>query len=305
MRIELASIRYTNIPSEFQAALQWLDELEIRYSLARFNDYRTILDTLESARVAGTNLFVAAKGFNAFPALFEANDLATIHEGLAGRSLSAPLRRKLAEIVEGPHSYVEENPKSGTNQPRNTAFELSVTAQLTRAGFAVQQDDGLADVVAFLGSSKVILECKRPQSKTGVSTAIRKARDQLDTRYQNPYDADATGFIALDVTKLLNPDFLIATEEPVAAMKTRIDSAMNELIEDHNELWDRVRDQRTAGVLLRYSELAWSEQRRTMEWRYKYGVSPFTRRSDERVSVVKAVEAALNRLALSDGTPIA
>jgi hypothetical protein len=158
---------------------------------------------VEAERVAGTNLYVVAERLNAFVPIFEANEVVTIHRVLASKGLDAYLSSKLREFVSGPESYVDEKPKAGSNKARNTGFELSVIANLAMAGLTIQQEDGLADVVARLEGATVIVECKRPQSEAHMERAICDARDQLVTRYKSRRQIrpHTTGIIALDLTK--------------------------------------------------------------------------------------------------------
>jgi hypothetical protein len=79
---------------------------------------------------------------------------------------------------------------------------------------------------------------------------------------------------------------------------------MDALILRYAKVSDRVRDKRTAGVLLRHSELAWNEADRRMSWTYKFGITPLTNRTAVRVDVVRRVQQALDRAALSEGTPL-
>lgn len=117
-RIDAASIKYTNLPSELKAALQWLDELGVAYSMTRFDRYRKTLEAVESARLLGINPHVVAELLNAFAPLFEANEFVTIHQGLAGKGLDTYLLEKLHELVSGPNSYVDEKPQSGSSLAR-------------------------------------------------------------------------------------------------------------------------------------------------------------------------------------------
>jgi hypothetical protein len=183
MTEETARIVYSNLPSELQAATQWLDRLGIAYSATRFGNYKKTLNKLESARLAGINLYDAASELSAFASLFEANELVTIHQCLADKRLDTYLRPKLKELVSGPYSYVDEN-ASSSNKARNIGFELAVIARLSAAGLAIRQDGGISDVVAQLGSTPVIVECKRPQSEVGIPRAIADARYQLAKRYR-------------------------------------------------------------------------------------------------------------------------
>jgi hypothetical protein len=93
--------------------------------------------------------------------------------------------------------------------------------------------------VARLGDATVIVECKRPQSDAGVESAISAARDQLVRRYkERKKSALTTGFIALDLTKILNPTLSIARDEPDKVMMSRIGDAMDSLTDRYRRVWE-------------------------------------------------------------------
>ena len=66
--------------------------------------------------------------------------------------------------------------------------------------------------------------------------------------------------------------------------------------------WNAVRDEQTAGVLLRLNTLAWVKEDRAMSWVYKTGITPIAGRSETRVGVVRAVQHAVNRAVMSGGS---
>ncbi|MGO8855132.1 MAG: hypothetical protein ACLQO1_05405 [Steroidobacteraceae bacterium] len=295
---EAARIVYSNLTSELQAATQWLDRLGIAYSATRFGRYTKTLNELEAARLAGIDLFDTASELCAFAPLFEANELVTIHQGLAGKRLDAYLRPKLKELVSGPDSYVDEN-ASSSNKARNAGFELAVIASLATAGLSIRQDGGVADVVAQLGSTTVIVECKRPQSEAGIHRAITDARHQLAKRYREARRSSTTGFIALDLIKVSNPNLSVTSDirrrEVVSLIRQRKES----VVKMYANSWNSVQEEQTAGVLLRLSVLAWIKEDRTMSWIYKSGITPFVGRSETQVGVVRAVQHAVDRAVMS------
>ena len=316
MQEDISRTLDTHLPSELDAAIQWLDQLGIAYSQTRFGRYKLTLDRLESARVTAesarikvesalvkeVNLYDIARRLNAFAPLFEANELAMIHAGLSGRGLGTYLRPRLEELVAGPESYVDES--AARPKARNTGFELAVIARLATAGLIIQQDENLADVVARLGNTIYVVECKRPQSEAGVYDAIRGARKQLDTRYLQMDTANATGFIALDLTKVFNPTLSVTDDMSAHEMVPQINTRMRSLLRRHIKDWERVKDDRTAGILLRHSELAWIESNKRMSLFHKYAITHVPGRSPARRVTVTAVEEALNRALLSEGTLI-
>ena len=295
MKNETSIVESANLLSELQTAIRWLDALDVGYSATRFGRYQKILNQLERARFAGLPLNEAATAIDAFPSLFEANELITIHKGLAGKNLDSYLQPRLEEMVSGPESYVDESTSTSSNKARNTGFELAVIARWAAAGLEIRQDDDLSDVVAHLGNQRVIVECKRPQSEAAIPQAIASARLQLARRYRAREGEGATGFIALDLTKVSNPDLSVTVDIPSNQVVSLIRQRMESVVKKHAPSWNKVKEKQTAGVLLRLSRLAWIKADRTMLWIHKHGITPFVGRCNQRVAVVRAIEEATDR----------
>jgi hypothetical protein len=290
------------VTRELESATQWLERLGIGYSATRFGRYKKALNELEAARLAGIDLFDAARELRAFAPLFEANELLTIYYGLSGQRVDTYLRPRLKELVAGPESYVEEN-ASSSNRARNIGFELAVISTLAASGLSIRQDGGDADVVAQLGDSTIIVECKRPQSETGIHRAITDASHQLARRYRETRRSRAVGFIALDLTKLSNPDLSVSSDMSRLAVISLIRQRMESVVKTYANSWNGVREEKTAGVLLRLSVLAWINEDKTMSWFHKSGITPLRGRSEARVSLVRSVQHAVDRAVMGGVSP--
>lgn len=299
--MKAAKVVYSNLISELQAATQWLDRLGIAYSATRFGRYRKTLNALEAARLAGIDLFSAARDLCAFAPLFEANELVIIHQGLSGKRLDAYLRPKLTEFVSGPDSYIDEN-TSSSNKARNTGFELAVIASLATAGLSIRQDAGDADVVAQLGTTTIVVECKRPQFEERVQQVITDARHQLAKRYRKARNSRTTGIIAIDLTKVKNPNLSVTSAVRRQEVVSAISQSMECVVKTYVNAWNSVQEEQTAGVLLRLCMLAWTKEDRAMSWVYKTGITPLVGRNETRVGVIRAVQYAMDRAVMSGGS---
>lgn len=149
----------------------------------------------------------------------------------------------------------------------------------------------------------MIVECKRPRSDASIPGAIADARHQLAKRYREVRRSNITGFIALDLTKASNPNLAVTSytcrREVVSLISQRMES-VNTMCTNS---WNWVREEQTAGVLLRLSTLAWVKEDRSMSWVYKTGITPIVGRSETRVGVVRAVQHAVNRAVMSGANP--
>lgn len=195
--------------------------------------------------------------------------------------------------MSGAASYVEES--VGRSKARDTGFELAVMARLATAGFITQPDSGLADVVVRMGGTTYIMECKRPQSEAGVYDAIRDARRQLDVRYQQMPATNPIGFIAVDVTKLFNPELTVPNVVRPVELISLIPKRMATFLDSRRKEFEKVSDARTAGILVRYSVLTWAEASQCLCWLHHYGVRHMPDAHAVGLRAVKVVEEAINR----------
>ena len=63
------------------------------------------------------------------------------------------------------------------------------------------------DIVAFLGSTKFSIECKRLQSQKQIPNRAKDAYRQLIKRYSIDKALNVFGMIFLNISKALNPNF--------------------------------------------------------------------------------------------------
>jgi hypothetical protein len=168
------------------------------------------LAALEESRALNDVERLKALFPTALTPLFEANDLVTIHRGLQHAGLESYIKTGMQKIVSGPRSYIDEDPTKGSNEARNVTFELMVAERLHTGGLVL--DPTLrADVAVKVGNRRALIECKRPQSERQLAQRVIEARDQLKRSYQSALRPGCYGLIAIDLTKLSNPDFGIMT----------------------------------------------------------------------------------------------
>lgn len=135
------------------------------------------------------------------------HDLLEIHRGLSGGTHDEYLRGRLAKLSSGPVDYVDENASSG-NLPRNTAFELLLSARLAAAGFPLLKHSTV-DIATNVGRKRVLIECKRPRSFDGIERRIKSGFSQLKKQYKRPFARNVRGIVAVDISKIVNPNMNI------------------------------------------------------------------------------------------------
>jgi hypothetical protein len=182
-------------------------------------------------------------------ALFEINELIEIHRRLAG-TYDVHLIRHVQTVSRGPINYVDENPATSSNAARNIAFELAVMAKLASVGIPLDFSIPI-DVACDFGGRSLLFECKRPQSTEKVETNVRKAFAQLEEKYRTSQRYRHRGIIALDVTKLINPEFMLYSQADEVGLSEGLGHLVDDIVRTHERLWQRGRDPKTIGVMIR------------------------------------------------------
>jgi hypothetical protein len=106
---------------------------------------------------------------------------------------------KIERASSGRLSPVDERAEKA--DARNVQFELSLAAEWRLNGLDVKI--GEPDFTLFVGTTKFIVECKRPYSEGSVRSNIKSANRQLAPQLDK--DANAFGAIAISVSRILVP----------------------------------------------------------------------------------------------------
>jgi|SRR5580658_133747 hypothetical protein len=281
-----SSVGFSDLADRLNEAVSWLGRFGIQVERGRLGAYRKAINELVT--------LVAKKSSERRPALFpksandlfEANEIATIHAAFADGRHDDFVRERLQAFAGGPLRYVDEDPSSSSNRPRDLAFELLVGARLIASGLQLEAA-GLADVSATVGLQRLIFECKRPQSEKRIERRAIEARDQLLERCR---DASSVGVIAIDTTKLTNPDFRVLTGVSSVEGTRRLGAHLADFYRQRLHLWQRVASRRVVALLLRVSILAHFSKDKSLSYCQQYllvGLStggPVTRETLERLS---------------------
>jgi hypothetical protein len=159
------------------------------------------------------------------------------------------------------------------------------------------------DVAAKVGSRTVLIECKRPQNEEGVQKRINEARYQLRHNYQNALRPGYFGVIALDLTKLSNPDFAVLSNISRNEVADVLHRHLVDYYGEHQPLWKQIRERKTAGVVLRVSVLAQFSDDSILTWCQQYGIAFLPGRSRLATQTVQAIGDALAAATKQEGNP--
>ena len=259
----------------------------------RVGEYQRAIDTVLRAFRSSSFAVMRKELLSIITAMFEVNDLIEIHKSLAGR-FDNSLVRHFRTYASGPVSYMDENVQTSSNIARNIAFELVVMAKLTRSGIPL--DFRMAtDVAAQFDGQSVLFECKRPQSLTSLESNIKKACRQLEAKYGNAEPSLQSGIIAIDITKLINPDFMLYAQNDEHALDAGLSRLIDGFVSEYERLWQRQRDKRTIAVLLRLSLVGVNKARNDMlTYCQQFAITPLHQVGERSIETARALATAMH-----------
>lgn len=287
------SISYDDFSQSLNSAIDWINTLGISYEKSRVGEYRRAIRTL--LEIYESNDFTNAK--KEFPrlvtAVYESNDLITIHKGFSGK-YDREINEHLKKYLKGPADYRSEMTSSSSNLSRNIAFELLVSSKLVFAGLKLDFRIK-TDIAAYFDNRSVLFECKRPQTIDTLESNIKKAFKQLERKYKNPECSRHRGIIAIDVSKLLNPDFKLYVQPNANAIDAGLTHILDKFIQQNDHLWQLSRNKKTIAILFRYALMAINQEKGEMlTYCQQYGLTPINNSGSRNIETAKHLAGVIN-----------
>ncbi len=226
--------------------------------------------------------------------LFEIHEIIDIHRSLGGK-FDNELKRHLETYAKGPAKYTEEKTAAASNVARNIGFELILMAKLANAGIPLDFSIK-SDVAAKFDGRSLLFECKRPQAESGLSGNIKTAFRQLEEKYQNPQRLRYRGLIAIDITKLFNPDFLLYERDDAEALNSGLGRIVDGFVARHARLWQKGRNKKTIAVLVRLAIIGVNKAKNNMfTYCQQFGVTPLNHVGERNIETARDLTQVLQR----------
>lgn len=255
MRAEITPHTLREIAEDFESAVAWVESVGFGVNRGRIAEYRkTITDLSNGFDVNGWGS-LDDKGHRdrICVALLEVRELVSIHRGLASTD-DTTATAGLKHYLKGPFLPTNEFVHNSSNRPRNVGFELYLNALFAYAGFRPTYGTN-ADLSFGYADQTFFVEAKRPSNAGAAEGVIRDANKQLSQRLKGLRSDQAKGLIALDLTKVINPESKVM---PVLDEDHLYNLMYNEdkrQIESLTPCWHKGCHPRTIGVLLHYRML--------------------------------------------------
>ncbi len=193
---------FAELSDEFEEALTWIAGMGFNLAPTRLGKYRKLLATLVADHRDGKFDQLKAEQDRHLENLFEVKEILHVYRGLKDGPVEG-LTKKIKEIRGGPITRIEERHGGASGRSRNTMFELSTAAHLKRLGCAVDLSK-VSDITAILDANKIVVECKRPQSKDMVVKDLNEGLSQGKRRIALDFIPSAFSIVAIDLSKVDN-----------------------------------------------------------------------------------------------------
>ncbi len=285
----LTSGSYNELDRRLDDAIQWLETLGVRIKSTRIEAYRNSYNSLLEIYRSKDEEVARRKLPELVNMLLEIHDLIEIYKGLSDAKYTEYLHPRLQELSSGPFYYTDEN-VSSSNYPRNTAFELLLSSRLVAGGLPLGAHNSV-DIATEVEGKTILFECKRPQVDQQISRNVKKAFKQLKPRYQ---DRLVRGIVAVDITKVANPDIEVFPYERVRQIDTWLSNAVNSFSRKHSALISES-PPKTIAVIFRFSIVAvpkGSSESIVCCQQYEFNTSKYSKRNDKKIAMIvgRAIE---------------
>jgi len=272
MNIPTAS--YEAIAHDYRAAIKWIETLGVKVSSGRTTHYAKVIEYWKDAYKNASE----DKAKDAFPdfvsSMFEINDFIDIYNAFKNEPLERleGIKEKLTKGVNGPINSADETPKSTT--ARNFVFEALMAARSHHPSKGVSAIlNAESDTGISIDNKKLWVECKRITSAAKIEANVKDASSQLEKKLNKKRGSGHRGIVALDVTKIINPDHKLYVQGNDKSLIDSTDKMMEKFIDEHSNQWEKVyvrRSKKVIGTVIRFSFMGTSEDSnllvRTGQW---------------------------------------
>lgn len=275
-------------------AAKWLASRGANTRSGRIGNYLRAMRTLVVAHEEKNFAELSIEHANA---LYEAHDLISIYRAFGQGPHADLVADRIVKACSGPVSYTDESLKSASNAARNFAFELLVAERLIAGGtsprFPAHADVGLA-----IPSTDLVIQCKRLFASIDSGSARRNFKDAEDSLV-DAKASGAKGIIAIDITRAVNPQFIIPTAGRPEDVRTGLLKVLQDFINENRRLWSQHKPG-TIGLLTRVTALIQTDDA-MFTHAQQYSLTPLQNISDSEDAMVNEFSAVLAAAAAADG----
>lgn len=266
---------FTEINEDIEKAADWLNDMGLNFLKTRIGEYRKNVGILVDLHEKGNYEEMNRLYPTLVNSLYEASEWMKIYRGL-GFLQNQSLVKKLRDFLKGPEWVIDEKISSASNRPRNIAFELLIASGIATNG--IEPDFTTHSDIAFpLESKNILVECKRPQSLSAIDKNIKLAAKQLKRRFQSNIRPNVRGIVAVDISKVGNPDFKILETPNTESLNSYLMATVTSFIDSFGYIWNRIKHRKIIGLLVRFSGVAVIKNMNLLTYFQQWGLDPLSK----------------------------
>jgi len=266
---------FTEINEDVEKAADWLSDMGLSFLRTRIGEYTKNISILVDLHEKGNYEEMNRLYPTLVNSLYEAGEWLTIYRGL-GFLQNQSLAKRLRDFLKGPEWFINEKSSSASNLPRNIAFELLIASGIATKG--IEPDFTTHSDMAFpLESKNILVECKRPQSLSAIEKNIKFAAKQLNRRFQSNIRPNVRGIVAVDISKVSNPDFKILDTPNTETLNSYLTTTVTSFIDSFGYIWNRIKHRKIVGLLVRFSGVAVIKNMNLLTYFQQWGLDPLSK----------------------------
>lgn len=285
------NLEFQELAEESELICEWLESFGLSISPTRIARYRERLTQIVENLDRDTPENINADLTPYLQALFEYGELSVIYQAFVENSPDG-LSTLLKKLVSGPFSFIEESANSSS--ARNFAFEASLGARISMANLPVSFRY-TGDVFSEVTGTPLYFQCKRLSSIKQVRSRISYALKQLTVDISGHKGSKAQGFVALDITKLNNPDGVTMIADTTAEVESQNREFRNAFVHDYIEDIKVRLPKNLIGILVRSAYLCFDKENQAYTFDQGYTVAHMSHNSDAQRTISDTFVAALMR----------
>ena len=269
---------YRALYNQYVQSLKWLEVNGIDISKGRLKKYEAILKELSESFESKNYDKLDNLYLHVLSSATEFQDIIRIFNGLKDLDFDSnpKLSDTLKKAIYGPHYITDETHKN--NSGRNYQFELVLCSYLNKPDLGLSFiPNSQSDAAAKFLNKTYLFECKRLHSKNQIEKNVKDAANQLTRRLKTKVGSNYRGIIAIDFSKVYNPDFQLLESGNDESLVNYIQQEVRNIIEQYHNSWQRIickYNKKIIAVMIRISFMGISKIRNLMVTCSEWGVNP-------------------------------
>ncbi len=274
----IATQNFDKIYEDYSNTLEWMKGLGIDLGSGRTYNYLKLISFWKDNYKTSNADDVKKRFPNFVSSMFEIHDFIEVYNSFKSEDNQYldEIIEKLKKGVKGPINSSAETPKSTT--ARNFLFEALFAAKVHRPEFGVKAIlNAESDTGIKFDKYKIWVECKRISNSAKINSNVRTASNQLDKIIKKQKGAGHRGIVALEVTKLLNPNSELLVSNNDSSLSKSVDEIMDEFILRYSSIWQKIyteKSNKILGTVIRFSFMSASEERNLIAHASQWGLNP-------------------------------